>query len=231
MRERLLKPVFPAGGSVRGLADAGWIIAEARGHAWLGTRGFPGKIVLNYAGILCYVTGNMTIENLVLANTLVFVMIGLVIIIALFVLGAMYAANMQVAHARKAFDGIRKQTMSRLEDLRMILAKTYTVQKKIPEIEEVLLSQLDDINARAVQANQFLEKQLHRFSAGIDAANRRMDIVLSQYSRFASQLDTWVRVPVVNIKAVCSGVSTGVHEMARKERSVSAIPNDEEFFI
>jgi hypothetical protein len=173
----------------------------------------------------------MIIENLQLANTLVFVMIGLVIINALFVLGALYAANLQVAHARKAFEGIRKQTMSRLEDLRMILAKTYTVQKKIPEIEEVLLAQLDDINTRAVQANRFMENQLLRFSGSIDAANRRMDLILSQYSRFASQLDSWVRVPVINFKAVCSGVSTGVHEITHKERSVSAIPNDEEFFI
>lgn len=173
----------------------------------------------------------MTIENVQLVNTLVFVMIGLVVINALFVLGAMYAATRQVAHAQKAFAGIRKQTMSRLEDLRMILAKTYAVQKKIPEIEEVLLAQLEAVNTRAVQANRFIEAQLLRFSNGIDAANRRMDLVLGQYSRFASQLDTWVRVPAINFKAVCSGVSTGVHEITHKERSVSAIPNDEEFFI
>ena len=78
----------------------------------------------------------MIIKNLQLANTLVFVMIGLVIINTLFVLGAMFAANRQVANAKKAFAGIRKQTMGRLEDLRIILAKTYKVQKKIPEVLE-----------------------------------------------------------------------------------------------
>ena len=173
----------------------------------------------------------MIIENIQLANTLIFVMIGLVIINTLFVLGAMYAANLQVANAKKAFAGIRKQTMLRLEDLRMILAKTYAVQKKIPEVEIVLLAQLDGISDRAVQVNRFLEKQLLRFSGGIDAANRRMDLILSQYSNFAAQLDTWVRVPVINFKAVCNGVSTGVQQITHKERSVSAIPNDEEFFI
>ncbi len=173
----------------------------------------------------------MTIENIQLANTLVFVMIGLVIINTLFVLGAMYAANRQVKNAKKAFSGIRKQTMLRLEDLRMILAKTYAVQKKIPEVELVLMAQLDDINDRAIQANRFLEKQLIRFSNGIDAANRRMDLILNQYSGFAAQLDSWVRVPVINFKAVCSGISSGVQQITHKERSVSAIPNDEEFFI
>ncbi|MFH1964223.1 MAG: hypothetical protein ABIJ42_01650 [Acidobacteriota bacterium] len=173
----------------------------------------------------------MIIENLQLANTLVFVMIGLVIINTLFVLGAMFAANRQVVNARKAFAGIRKQTLDRLEDLRMILAKTYTVQKKIPEVEEVLMAHLDGITARAVQANKFLETQLDRFSNGVDVANRRMDLILSRYSEFSSQLDTWVRIPVINFKALCSGVSTGVHEIAHKERSVSGIPNDEEFFI
>ena len=173
----------------------------------------------------------MIIENLQLANTLIFAMCGLVIINALFVLGAMFAANRQVGNARKAFDGIRKQTMGRLEDLRMILAKTYAVQKKIPEVEKVLMDQLDGINTRAVQANRFLETQLNRFSDGVDSTNQRMDSILSQYSDFASQLDTWIRIPVINIKALCSGVSTGVHEIAQKERSVSGIPNDEEFFI
>ena len=127
----------------------------------------------------------MTIENIQLANTLVFAMIGLTIINALFILGALFAVNRQVAHARKAFTMIRQQTMDRLEDIRMILAKTYAVQKKIPEIEEVLLAQLDGINTRAVQANNFLKFQILRFSRGVDSANRRMDLILSQYSRFA----------------------------------------------
>ena len=173
----------------------------------------------------------MTIENIELVNTLIFIMIGLVVINALFVLGAMYAATRQVASARKAFSGIRQQTMDRLEDLRMILAKTYSVQKKIPEIEEVLLVQIEGINQRAVQANDFMKMQLVRFSDGVDAANRRMDIILSQYSRFSAQIDSWVRIPVINFKAVCSGVSSGVQEMTHKERSVPEIPNDEEFFI
>ena len=173
----------------------------------------------------------MTIENIELVNTLVFIMIGLVLINALFVLGAMYAATRQVASARKAFDGIRKQALDRLEDLRMILAKTYSVQKKIPEIEEVLLVQIDGIAARAVDANNFLKTQLVRFSSGIDAANRRMNLILSQYSHFSNQLDSWVRVPVINFKAICTGVSSGVREITHKEQSVSEIPNDEEFFI
>jgi len=173
----------------------------------------------------------MTIENIELANTLVFTMIGLMIINALFILGAMFAVNRQVAHARKAFTAIRKQTLDRLEDIRMILAKTYAVQKKIPEIEEVLLAQLDGINSRAIQANNFLKIQIFRFSRGVDSANRRMDIILGQYSRFAAQLDTWVRVPTVNFKAICTGVSTGIHEIRRKERSLAKIANDEEFFI
>jgi len=173
----------------------------------------------------------MTIENIELANTLVFIMIGLVLINTMFVLGAMYAATRQVASARKAFTGIRKQTLDRLEDIRMILAKTYAVQKKIPEIEEVLMAQIDGISSRAVNANDFLKTQLVRFSSGIDSTNRRMDIILGQYSRFSTQLDSWVRIPVINFKALCSGVSSGVREITHKERSVSEIPNDEEFFI
>lgn len=173
----------------------------------------------------------MTIENIELANTLIFVMIGLIIINALFVFAAMFAVNRQVANARKAFTGIRTQTMDRLEDIRMILAKTYAVQKKIPEIEEVMMAQLDGINSRAVQANSFLKVQLVKFSNGVDDVNRRMDYILSRYSRFSSQLDTLVRIPVINFKALCSGVSTGIQEMTHKERSVSKIPNEEEFFI
>lgn len=173
----------------------------------------------------------MTIENIELVNTLIFVMIGLVVINALFVLAAMFAVTRQVANARKAFSGIRQQTLDRLEDIRMILAKTYAVQKKIPEIEEVLLAQIDAVNDRAVHANRFLENQILRFSKGVDDANRRMDIVLGQYSRFASQLDSIVRVPAINFKAMCSGVAAGVGEIVHKERSVSRIPNDEEFFI
>ena len=72
----------------------------------------------------------MAIENIELVNTLIFVMIGLVFINALFVLVAMFAVTRQVANARKAFAEIRQQTLDRLEDVRMILAKTYAVQKK-----------------------------------------------------------------------------------------------------
>lgn len=173
----------------------------------------------------------MTIENIELVNTLVFIMIGLFVINSLFVMAAMYAVTRQVANAQKAFTAIHKQTLDRLEDIRMILAKTYAVQKKIPEIEGVLMTQLDGINHRAVQANDFLKSHLIKFSQGVDDANRRMDITLNNYSRFASQLDTLVRVPVINFKSLCSGMSAGIRELSHKERSISEIPNDEEFFI
>ena len=173
----------------------------------------------------------MAIENIELVNTLIFVMIGLVFINALFVLVAMFAVTRQVANARKAFAGIRQQTLDRLEDVRMILAKTYAVQKKIPEIEEVVLAQINELNNRTVQADRFLEARIARFTRGVDDVNRRMDIALHQYSRFTSQLDSLVRVPVINLKAFCSGVAAGVSEISHKEKSVSRIPNDEEFFI